>query len=178
MMVQTGQVKIRLGRIFIGLLLLVTGVLLLLNRAGVMNINLLAVVGAVALVVGGERAITGYAASEQKKLFWGTFVFLTGFLMILVNYEVVPSGWDSLWPSVLIIPGLSFLMLYFSKPKEVLFLIISIVSVLAGWGGLVAMRENYDLTAKLFTTLRVLVPAAIIFAGFYLLWKNFLKKGT
>jgi|GEM_PF-6313482 len=178
MTVQNRQVKIRSGRIFTGLLLLVIGVLLLFNRAGVLNINLLAVVGGITVIVGGERAIVGYATSEQKKVFWGTFVFLAGLLMVLVNYEVVPSGWDSLWPSVLIIPGLSLLMLYFSKPKEILFLIISIIFVLAGWGGLIASRENFDLTEKLFSTFRILVPVAIVLVGFYLLWKNFLKKGT
>lgn len=175
---QANQLRVRSGRVFVGIFLLVIGILLLFNRAGVLTVNLLAIIGGISLIVGGERAIIGYATSEHKKLFWGTFLFLSGLLMLLVNFEVVPEGWDALWPSVLIIPGLSFLMLYFSRPKEVLFLVISIISVLAGWGGLVASRGSYDLVGRLSTLLKIFIPLSVIFVGMYLLWKNFLKKRT
>lgn len=174
-MSDTVNKKNHVGTFLIGIVLLVFGVLLLMSHAGVFRLNFTRVVAFLAIFVGGFEAIRAFASSIQRRLFCGSALFLTGMLVLLISYEFIPDSWDQIWPSVLIIPGLAFLMLYFANPKEYALIIVAALFVAVGWVGLLAVRRDFSLGDNIFDSLRFLVPVAIVLAGFYVIWKNFFR---
>lgn len=166
------------GTFLLGLLLLMFGVLLLMSRAGVVNLNFTRIAAFAVLIVGGFEAITAFAYSNQKRLFWGSILFLSAMLTLLVSYEYIPDSWSQIWPSALIIPGLAFLMLFFSNPREYTLLVIAVLFVVVGWTGLMAQKEDFGIGEGAFSVLRIAVPVAVVAAGIYVVWKNFSKTGT
>ncbi|MFZ1081391.1 MAG: hypothetical protein WAO19_05630 [Candidatus Kryptoniota bacterium] len=165
----------RLGSFILGILLLVLGVLLLMSRAGVVELNFDRMIAFLILVVGGFEAITAFASSNRVRLFWGSSLFLTGMLVALIAYNFIPDAWNKIWPSALLIPGLAFLMLYFSSPKEYALIIIAVLFIAISLAGLLLVKGNLNFAEDIFGTFRFLVPAAIVFAGFYVIWKKFFK---
>ncbi len=165
----------QVGTFLIGVLLLVFGILLLLSRAGVFSFNFTRVVAFVAIVVGGFEAIRAFAFSVPRRLFWGSALFLTGMLVLLISYAYVPDSWDQIWPSALIIPGLAFLMLYFASPREYLLIIVAALFVAVGWVGLLAVRRDFNFGSSIFGSLRFIIPVAVVLAGLYVIWKNFFR---
>ena len=168
--------KTHLGTLLLGILLLILGVLLLMSRAGVFHLNFTRIIAFIILIFGGFQAITAFASSNQRRLFWGSMLFLTGMLVLLISYEFIPDSWDQIWPSALIIPGLSFLMLYFANLKEFVLLTLAVLFVVVGWAGLLAEKGNFSFSENVLGTLRFLVPVAVVLAGFYVIWKNFFPK--
>ncbi len=167
--------KSHFGTFLLGLFLLLFGVLLLISRAGVLDLNFTRIAAFAVLVVGGFEAITAFASSDQRRLFWGSVLFLSAMLVLLVSYEYIPDSWSQIWPSALVIPGLTFLMLFFSNLKEYVLLIIAILFIGTGWIGLMTRRGDFGFGEGAFGILRFLVPVAVVAAGVYIIWKNFSK---
>jgi hypothetical protein len=168
--------KSHVGTFLAGLLLLLFGVLLLLSRAGVVYLNFTRIAAFTVLVVGGFEAIVSFASSNQKRLFWGSVLFLCALLTLLVSYDYIPGSWSRIWPTALIIPGLAFLMLFFSHPRERTLLTIAILFVVVGWGGLLIQGGNFGYSEGILGTLGVVVPIAVVVAGVYVIWRNFARN--
>ncbi|MCL5268697.1 MAG: hypothetical protein M1469_11445 [Bacteroidetes bacterium] len=168
----------RVGTFLLGMLLLILGVLLLISRAGVVDLNFTRIIAFTVLAAGGIEAITAFASTERRRLFWGAVLFLTALLVLLASYDFIPDSWGQIWPSVLLIPGLAFLMVYFSDPKEYSLIIIAGLFVLFGWAGLMAVQGDLDVSGGALGMLRFLVPAAVVIAGFYVIWRNFFRTRT
>jgi hypothetical protein len=168
--------KSHVGTFLLGLLLLLFGALLLMSRAGVVDLNFTRVAAFAVLMVGGFESITAFAGSNRRRLFWGSILFLSAMLVLLVSYGYIPDSWGQIWPSALIIPGLAFLMLFFSNPKEYSLLLVAVLFVAVGWSLLLAQKGEYIFGEGIFGTLRFLVPVAIVAAGVYIIWKNFFGK--
>lgn len=168
----------RMSTFFLGMLLLILGVLLLMGRAGVVDLDFTRIVGFAVLAVGGFQAITAFATSERRRLFWGAVLFLSALLVLLASYNYIPNSWDQIWPSVLLIPGLAFLMVYFSDPKEFGLIIIAALFVLLGWAGLLTEQGEWGVSGNVLGILRFIVPVAVVLAGFYVIWRNFFKTRT
>jgi nitrogen fixation-related uncharacterized protein len=66
-------------------------------------------------------------------------------------------------------------MLYFSNPKEYSLIIVAVLFVAVGLAGLLFVKGNYNFGENISNTFRFLVPAAIVLAGFLVIWKNFFK---
>jgi hypothetical protein len=159
----------------LGILVLALGILMLMTRAGVLDLNFGRIIGLLVLVTGGLEAITGFDSSNHGTLFWGSSLFLAGLLMILASYNFVPGTWDQIWPVALIIPGLSFLMLYFSNVREYRLLVCAVLLVGVGWIGMLIVKDNYSFSDYLLGRWHFFVPMAIVLTGFYLVWKNLFR---
>lgn len=168
--------KSHVGTFLVGLLLLMFGVLLLIGRAGVVDLDFTRIAGFAVLVIGGFVAITAFAYSNQRRLFWGSVLFLSAMLVLLVSYGYVPGSWSQIWPSALIIPGLAFLMLFFSNPREYGLIVIAALFVVVGWSGLMAQGGDFGFGEGIFSLLRFLVPVAVVAAGVYVIWRNFSRS--
>ncbi len=171
-MEQIANKKTNVGVFLLGILFLSIGVLLLISRAGVIDLNFGRIIAFLVFVVGGFEAITAFASSNHGRLFWGASLFLGGLLILLVSYDFIPGSWDQIWPSALIIPGLSFLMLYFSNPKEYLLLVITVLFSAVGWVGMLIANGNFNFSDHMLVSLHFLLPIAVVLAGFYLIRKN------
>jgi hypothetical protein len=174
---RTTNNKTNIGAFVLGILLFVLGVLMLLSRAGVLSLNFGKIIGLVALFIGAIEAVSGFSILNRNKLVWGSTLFLSGLLLLLVSYDFVPGSWDQIWPVALIIPGLSFLMLFFSNVKESRLLVIAALLVAVGCVGMLVVNGNLTFSDRIFGSLRFFVPVAVVLAGFYLLWRNFHKAG-
>ncbi len=175
-MEQTVNKRTNVGIFLLGVLLLAIGVLLLMSRAGVLNLNFERIIAYLVVVVGAFESITAFASLNNGRVFWGSALFLTGLLVVLISYDFVPSSWDQIWPSALIIPGMSFLMLYFSNMKESRLLVIAVLFVASGWAGMLLVEGDFDLSDRIFGSLRFIVPVSIVLTGFYLVWRNFFRN--
>jgi len=164
-----------MGTFLLGMLLLIFGVLLLISRAGVIDLNFTRIVAFMVVAVGAYEAIRSFASPHQRRLFWGSVLFLSGLLALLVSYDYIPASWDQIWPTVLLIPGLAFLMLYFANLKDFSLLVIAALFVILGWAGLMAGQGDFGLGQNIMETLRFVVPAAVVLAGVYVIWKNFFR---
>jgi len=175
MMEQPVNKRTNVGIFILGVLLLAIGVLLLMSRSGVLNLNFERIIAYSVIVVGGFEAITAFASANNGRLFWGSALFLSGLLVLLISYDFVPGSWNQIWPLALIIPGLSFLMLYFSNVKEKRLLVIALSFVVVGWIGMLMVKGDFDFGGRLFGSPMFLLSAVIVATGFYLIWKNFFK---
>ncbi len=167
--------RTRFGTFLLGLLFLLFGVLLLIGRTGVLSLDFTKIGAFAVLFFGGFEAIASFASSNQGRLFWGVVLFLSALLALLVSYGVAPGSWHQVWPSVLVIPGLAFLMLYFSHPSEYSLLTLSGLFVFVGIALLIARKDGFSINEWAFGSLRVVVPVAVVVAGIYIIWKNFIK---
>lgn len=160
----------------LGIFVLALGILVLMTRAGVLDLNFGRIVGLLILIAGGFEAITAFSSFNKGALFWGSSLFLAGILMLLASYDLVPGTWDQIWPVALIIPGLSFLILYFSNVREYRLLVSAVLLVGVGWIGMLIAKGNLSLSDYLFGRWRFFVPVAIVLTGFYLVWRNLFRS--
>lgn len=154
-------------RLVIGMGLLAVGVLLLIERAGVVRFDLMKLVGYVLLLAGGFQAVTGFGAADRKRILWGSIVFLIAVLTLFMSYGLVPASWDQTWPSVLVIPGLALLMVYFSDLRDFALLAVSAFFVSLGIVGLILVKGEITLGGSIEDTVTAALPVAIIIAGVY-----------
>jgi hypothetical protein len=75
---------------------------------------------------------TSFGKKQSGILFIGSSLFLTGFLLFLIhNFEFTSSN-QIIFPSILLIIGINFLMLFFDSPERKRFLAVSITSIVSG----------------------------------------------
>jgi hypothetical protein len=170
------KLDVKPGMFIVGMILLILGVLLLIDRAGVMDLGLNRIAGFLILAVGGFEAIKGFATVQRRRLFWGSALFLSGILVGLISYGFIPEEWEQIWPSAFLILGLSFLMLYFASPKEYSLAFVAASIVAVGVAGLLFVRGYLDMSESMSDVFRFLLPAIIVLTGFYVIWNNFIKR--
>ncbi|MBZ0200530.1 MAG: hypothetical protein K8H86_11735 [Ignavibacteriaceae bacterium] len=93
-----------------------------------------------------------YASFSKNKssLFVGAVIFLTGVvLFIIINFEFIDAG-EVILPSSFLIMGLSFLVLYFSKRNDTVFLILG--GLLSAVGITIVMFTGHINLQTYFTT--------------------------
>jgi hypothetical protein len=72
---------------------------------------------------------TSFGNNQQIVLFFGSSLFLTGLLLFLVSNFEFADDYDVIFPAVLLILGINFLMLFFDNPPKKNFLAISLTAI-------------------------------------------------
>lgn len=171
-MVRMPETRDKTGLLLLGVFLLAVGMLTLLGRVGIIDLNFDRIFAFMILIIGGFEAITAFASFSRGTLFWGSSLFLAGLLVLLISYGFVPGYRDAIWPAVLVIPGFSFLMLYLSKPHEYLLAVVGALFIAAGWIGIQMPNGGFGFGHHFFSSMRILLAAAIVLTGAYLLWRS------
>jgi len=104
---------------------------IILRLFGIINIESTELVGYALIFYGISLVYTSFGQNRAGVLFTGSLLFLVGFLLYLLNNFNFASKKDIIFPSVLFILGINFLMLFFDDPAKKNFLAISAALVLS-----------------------------------------------
>lgn len=105
--------------IFPGVLLIIFGVILLVNRITPFHFGWRQVYPLILIGLGMLFFASIYQKKDKGAVFPGTILFLFGLFFFLRNYDVIDYFYVSeVWPIFLIIFGLAFLALFVTKPSD------------------------------------------------------------
>lgn len=151
--------------------LIAVGAVMLLNRFAVISLGWPIVLWGLVALFGAQRMITGFSARRRGRVFWGSLLFLFGLYRILHRLDIVEVDHHLFFPTLMLIVGLSFLLMYISAPKEWHLLIPALVFV--GLGGTLLLTEyGYFDRWEVMWTIREYWPAVLIVFGASLLLKS------
>jgi len=73
---------------------------------------------AVLILVGGALFVSAILSKTHRGVFPGTLLLLLGLFFLLRETKVLDDTLDDLWPLILIILGISFVMVFLFRPRE------------------------------------------------------------
>jgi predicted membrane protein len=99
------------GKIIIGLVILIFGVLLFLRNLGYDIGMSLWSYWPIILIIPGLRIM--FQPKEYRQFITGAIMVLVGALLILHNLYIIHFGWRIIWPLIIILIGISIIMGHF-----------------------------------------------------------------
>ncbi len=103
---------------WVGIALIVAGVVLLLGRLELVDFSWTTALWMLFGAFAAKKAIEGFAANKRGRLFFGTFVFLFSLVRVFEAFDVFHLYHYLMFPGVLLMLGSSFLMLFLHAPRE------------------------------------------------------------
>lgn len=166
---------------WMGVLLILAGGALLLEKVHVVHFGLSRLLWAGVIVYGTVLVANGFSMNARGRIFWGTLVFFYGLYFLLRTFDFIELRTHLFMPVTLVIVGAGFLMMYLNNfPARQrsgwgewlsLFLALGLV----GLGGAIIMGKlEYIDLGDVWYILRHFWPVLLILIGFSLL----LKKGV
>jgi hypothetical protein len=111
-------------------LLIFLALSIILKLFGVIDVSNIELLGYAFIFYGITIVYTSFGKNHPIALFFGSSLFLTGLLLFLIsNFEFSDSN-EIIFPSILLILGINFLMLFFNNLKKKGFLAVSLTSIL------------------------------------------------
>jgi len=108
----------RAKSILLGVLLILFGIALLLDKIGVWIFSWEETYPVIFLAI-SALSFLHVSGGKRDSAFWGTLFGLMGLFFLLRNYGLVYSFWFvPVWPVLLFSVGISFIVLYFFKPHD------------------------------------------------------------
>lgn len=152
--------------------LILSGLMYLLNLAGFVRIDSAGVTAYSFLVFGIASVYMNMNSGRKWILFVSACIFFTGVeLFVLEKFEIIGSG-SIIFPSLLMIPGLGFLMVFIDQPQHRKEIVYSIVLICLSALIIIFYRsvQLISLINSVFTELRDYYPAALIVLGLVLIF--------
>ena len=169
---------------WLGLLLILVGSALLLEKTHVLHFGFARVFWAGAMVYGAVHAAHGFSLNAKSKIFWGTLLFLYSVYFFLRTLESVEFRSHLFIPVTMVIVGAGFFMVSLNNiPARVrsgggwrewstLFLALGLM----GLGGAVILGKfEYIDFSDVWQAVRHYWPVVLILAGLSLILR---RKGT
>ncbi len=101
-----------------GIVLIILGAALILNRLHVLHYSWPVILWMGLAVVGLVSAIQAFVTRRRGVVFWGSLLFFAGVAMVVRHLEIADfESWD-LPATMSLAIGLSFLMMYFYDPRR------------------------------------------------------------
>jgi hypothetical protein len=113
-------------------LLLFLGLALILKFFGFISLTGSEIFSYALIFYGISDVYLSIGNNRKISLFFGTMFFLVGILFYVLNNFLIFWDYQLLLPSILIIPGIAYLMLNFDDPANKKFLIIGTLLILGG----------------------------------------------
>jgi hypothetical protein len=104
---------------------------IILKLFGVIDVDSIELLGYALIFYGINLVYTSFGKKQAGILFAGSSLFLTGLLLFLISSFEFVSDNEIIFPSILLILGINFLMLFFDDTGNKRYLAISIVSILS-----------------------------------------------
>ena len=99
---------------------------------GLINLENEEILSYVFIFYGISSVYVSFGNNSKFRLFIGSIVFLFGIIFFIFNYFEIFYSTKIIFPSALLILGISSLMLYFDNTKEKVILYISLIFILLG----------------------------------------------
>jgi hypothetical protein len=154
-----------------GILLLVVGVALLLEKLNVIEFGWSRILWAAVTVLGAAIVIRAFVQNGRAGIFWGTVLFLYGLFFLLRSLDLIQGHVAVFMPASFAILGFAFLMLFVSDPKDWHLLIPSLI--LLGFGGAFMLAEaGYIRRWEMWDTFKTWWPLILVLVGFSLILRR------
>jgi hypothetical protein len=145
-----------------------------LKLAGIINIRNSELIGYVFIFLGLSYVFISFGQNRQGLLFASTVIFLAGMILFITgNFEIVQPS-RLIFPAILLIIGIGFLMVYIDGAMRPPILVFSLVFIIAGII-VTGYRGNFSLHS-FFSSITAMAekcwPVLLIFAGVFLLFRN------
>jgi len=102
-----------------------------LKLFGVIEVSGSELLGYAFIFYGITMVYISFSKNQPAILFFGSSFFLTGLLLFLISNFEFSNDYELIFPAVLLILGINFLMLYFHNTTKKKFLAISITAILS-----------------------------------------------
>ena len=117
---------------WIGLLLVIVGVVLLLNRLTYIDVRFSQVLWPCLALLGIFQVGQGFSRSRSGQIFGGTVLFLYALFFFLRTIDNVDFHGYMFFPATFLIFGIAFFMIFLNTMREWLFLVPSFVLIFVG----------------------------------------------
>jgi hypothetical protein len=160
---------------FLGLVLILIGLFLLLDRMNIIHAGMSIILWAGLLLLGFLMAVRGFSENRSGRIFWGTFLFLFSLFFLLRSGEMMEMHAHLLPPAFFLMAGISFLMIFINNPRDWGVLIPALA--LGGLGVVLIMVEyGYLYEWDVWESIRVYWPVVLILIGLSVLLKPRRRK--
>lgn len=164
------------NRILFGLIIIFVGVALLLNRLGVDYFSAKTVFLNLFIIIGAIFFLRGISRRDRRGIFPGTFLILIGSFYYLRKTSILPFYYGiDIFLFIIFAFGVSFLILYLFKPRQLELLIPAFIFLFIGFG-IFSYRTGYLDWFMWHNIWRFFLPVCMIFIGIIILLKSIIKK--
>lgn len=124
-----------------GLILVLSGILILGSQLRLFKIELFNVLG-IALILQGIASVSiSFKQNRRDLLFLFTVMFMVGIIFITKSYFVIRETREIVFTSILFISGGAFLMLFIENTKEKFFLYTGLMFLFIGYLSTTLFRD-------------------------------------
>lgn len=154
-----------------GILLIVVGAALLLEKVEVIEFGWSRILWAAVSVLGAAIVIRAFVQDGRGGIFWGTVLFLYGLYFFMRSLDLVEGQFTVFMPASMVILGFAFLMLFVSDAKDWHLLIPSVI--LLGFGGAFMLTEvGYIHRWEMWDTVGTWWPLILVLVGLSLILRR------
>jgi hypothetical protein len=158
-----------------GLAFIVAGVLLLLQHMDVFHLQWSIVLWSAMALAGLRLGISGFQRSSRTKVFWGSQLLFLGMYQVFGTIGVIGSYWYFLAPSLFIMAGAGFFMMFLVRTTDWHLLVPAVV--LGGFGAAMVFAEFGVMSRwQIMDVVNDYWPLALILFGGLMLLSQFLKN--
>ncbi|NIA29899.1 MAG: hypothetical protein GWP06_08330 [Actinobacteria bacterium] len=148
--------------ILTGVLFILVGVLLLLDRYGIFEFSWTKVYPVILLVLSGF-SFASVARGNKHSSFWGTVFGVSGIFVFLRNYDIVDYFWyGEIWPVIVLSFGLGFIVLYFFQSYDWGVLIPGGILTFLG---IIMVLDTFDVPIYTIETIKDFWPLILVLVG-------------
>ena len=147
-----------------GVVLICIGIVLLLDRLDVMDVEFSKIFWPIVILFGLMRVGQGFSRNIQRRVFVGTVIFLYGLFFFLRSTDYVDMHGQVFIPATFLILGIAFFMMFLNNFKEWVFLLPAIL--LCGVGAAFILSElGYLYRYDVWEAVRLYWPLALVIIG-------------
>jgi len=154
-----------------GIALIVFGAAILLRKFHFIELEYWSIFWPLLILLGLVIAGRGFSSNSHGRVFWGTVLFLFSLYFLLRSGDFNVASGFLFPPSVFLIIGLGFLMLFVNNPREWYFLLLALF--FGGIGSLLLLvNYGYLYYWDVWELVRTYWPVALILVGVALLLRK------
>lgn len=131
----------KINSVIIFLIILVAAAILL-RIAGVFDFTSVEVLSAILMLVGVAAVYSSFGTLKKGLIFVGTATFFVGILVFINAHFELETTRLILFPSVLLIMGSGFLLLYVDEPSDKLYLTLGLIFLGTGIAYVLFVRSS------------------------------------
>ncbi|OGU77122.1 MAG: hypothetical protein A2V93_07110 [Ignavibacteria bacterium RBG_16_34_14] len=159
-------------------LLIFLALSIVLKLFGIIDFTSVELIGYALIFYGITLVYTSFGNKQTVILFIGSSLFLVGLILFLINNYEFTNSKEIIFPSLLLIIGINFLMLFFDDPTRKGYLAISLTSIISA---IIVTTLLGSITVKTFFTSIINIgdkywPIVLIAAGLIILLSREYKR--